>query len=253
MNRRLTYQLAHVLLIPIYYFLLMIALRPERMIEILGAADFARELAVLSCLMMATIAGSRTIDIIVSKREGDFILPAVEIPLIALAFSFYAGFEVNVFAWFLINLLSVLALAYSLIYCMNQYYIMRVKNQELTSTDKMRFYDNKGRLRIILKAEDVFYIKADNNDVLINYIDNGVPCMLGIRNSMQAIEELCQYHGFLRVHRSYMVNPDHVTWLGRGDRNEVYVIFDRPDMPHVPVTKRYYDRIEEKVLIQNRP
>ena len=61
---------------------------------------------------------------------------------------------------------------------------------------------------------------------------------------MKAIDELCQDHGLLRCHRSFYVNPVHVKVLRKDREGVIFAELDA-DTRHIPVTKRYYDRLAE--------
>lgn len=232
-------------LLPLYFFIITIALRPEKLLHITGAEAFVKSIAVVAVFMLITIFLMRFIYRYVFRYVSEALWYTAELLMLSVVFAVYLGLPHLIYS--ILYIVLVLALPVFSIYMgHNLIYALRC-NEELSAVDKMRFYDNKGRLKIVLPVESVIYIKADDNDIRINYLDAEVPREIVIRNSMRAINELCQYHGLLRAHRSYFINPRHLTWLGRDDNDEVYAILDVPDMPHIPVTKRYFNRIVEKL------
>ena len=62
---------------------------------------------------------------------------------------------------------------------------------------------------------------------------------------MKALDELCQDNGMVRCHRSYYVNPSHIKVLRKEKEGVIYAELDAQEVIHIPVTKRYYDRLSE--------
>ena len=62
---------------------------------------------------------------------------------------------------------------------------------------------------------------------------------------MKSIDELCQDNGLVRCHRSYFVNPAYVKVLRKEKEGVIYAEMETKDIVHVPVSKRYYDRLAE--------
>ena len=77
-----------------------------------------------------------------------------------------------------------------------------------SSLQRMRFYDDRHNLKIVLTPEAILYITAEENYVDIFYTENGKVRNYVLRSSMKALEELCQDHGLIRCHRSYYVIMD---------------------------------------------
>ena len=112
-------------------------------------------------------------------------------------------------------------------------------------TKREKFYGGKHNLKIVLTADAVLYISAEENYVNIFYLENSRVRNYVLRSSMKALDELCQDHGLIRCHRSYYVNPAHVKVLRKDKEGVVYAELDANDLMHIPVTKRYYDRLSE--------
>jgi DNA-binding LytR/AlgR family response regulator len=116
------------------------------------------------------------------------------------------------------------------------------------SLQRMRFYDERHNLKIVLTPEAVYYITAEENYVNIFYVENGKVKKYVLRSSMKALDELCQDHGLIRCHRSYYVNPSHVKVLRKDKEGVVYAELDACEEMHIPVTKKYYDRLAEMLM-----
>ena len=110
---------------------------------------------------------------------------------------------------------------------------------------RMRFYDDKHNLKFVVQPDAVLYIEADINYVNIFYLENGRQRSYTLRTSMKAINDLCQENGLLRCHRSFYVNPSHVKVLRKDKDGLVYAELDATDVKHIPVTKRYYERLAD--------
>ena len=109
----------------------------------------------------------------------------------------------------------------------------------------MRFYDDRHNLKIALTPDAILYITAEENYANMFYTENDKVRNYVLRSSMKALDELCQDNGLIRCHRSYYVNPLHVKVLRKDKDGIVYAELDASDIMHIPVTKRYYDRLSE--------
>ena len=124
-------------------------------------------------------------------------------------------------------------------------YHIKSDDTSVASSLRMRFYDDRHNLKIVLTADSVLYITSEENYVNIFYADNGKLRNYVLRSSMKAIDELCQDNGLVRCHRSYYVNPSHVKVLRKEKDGIVFAELDAQEIIHIPVTKRYYDRLSE--------
>ena len=93
--------------------------------------------------------------------------------------------------------------------------------------------------------QNVLYIAAEENYVVIYYNENDRVREYVLRSSMKAIDELCQENGLVRCHRSYYINPAHVKVLRKDKDGIMYAEIDADDVRHIPVSKTYYGRLSE--------
>ena len=111
--------------------------------------------------------------------------------------------------------------------------------------NRMRFYDDRHNLKIVLTPSSILYITSEENYVNIFYTENGKIRHYVLRSSMKALEELCQDNGLVRCHRSYYVNPAHIKVLRKDKEGVVFAELNANETIHIPVTKRYYGHLSE--------
>lgn len=109
--------------------------------------------------------------------------------------------------------------------------------------ERIRFYDNRHLLKFITSASSILYIEAEENYIVIHYLENGILKKCQVRNSMKNIEPLCEKSGFVRVHRSYFLNPKHVTQLRKEKDGFYFADLDSGSSEAIPVSKRYYEAL----------
>ena len=109
-------------------------------------------------------------------------------------------------------------------------------------SEKIRFYDERGNMKLIVAQASILYIQSDENYLRIYYMDEGKITTYILRNSMKRIEEMCAKNGLIRCHRSYFVNKNRVEVLQK-EKDFTYAVLDVPNAAHIPVSKNYYDQI----------
>ena len=108
--------------------------------------------------------------------------------------------------------------------------------------EKIRFYDERGNMKLIVAQASVLYIQSDENYLRIYYMDEGKISSYILRNSMKRIEETCAKNGLIRCHRSYFVNKNRVEVLQK-EKDFIYAVLDVQNAARIPVSKNYYDQI----------
>jgi hypothetical protein len=108
------------------------------------------------------------------------------------------------------------------------------------------FRDEKGVLKFSIKKEDLLYIEAADNYIIIHYIDNLKPAKYMIRNTLKRLEEGLSGSGLVRSHRSFMVNIDNVKVL-RKEKEGLIIGFESPIQVTVPISKTYLDGFIKKL------
>ena len=67
--------------------------------------------------------------------------------------------------------------------------------------------DENGKTALDASPGQVYFLQAADNYVEVHFEEDGKMARSLIRNSLSAFEELLSPHGFLRCHRSFLVNP----------------------------------------------
>lgn len=114
--------------------------------------------------------------------------------------------------------------------------------ESIESVDIINFFDEKKELKLSVKTEYIYYVEAFDNYVQIYYSTKDEIARFTLRSSMKKQEELLTPHGFVRCHRSYIVNFAKVTLL-RKDKDGPYLELGNKDIPEIPVSKTYLDKV----------
>jgi DNA-binding LytR/AlgR family response regulator len=102
------------------------------------------------------------------------------------------------------------------------------------------FRDEKGILRFSVKREDLLYLEAADNYVLIHYLDRDKQLKYMIRTTLKRIEEEFSEKNLVRCHRSFIINIDHVRTI-RKEKEGLIISFESPVNITVPISKTYLD------------
>lgn len=117
------------------------------------------------------------------------------------------------------------------------------KHEQATSSDKLPvFSDEKTRF---LKIELIRFVEADGRGVNVYTFDENAR----FRGTLQDCAKRLEAHGFLRVHRSFLVNVDHVLEI-RPSFGGTYVLrLDDRSRRDVPVSRNYARKVRERLGI----
>ncbi len=107
------------------------------------------------------------------------------------------------------------------------------------------FRDDKGELKLSIRAASLYYIVSADNYVDIKYISGGKLQTFTLRSTLKRLEEEFETKNLVRCHRSYIVNFDNVKILQKSD-DGLILDFDHEDIPHIPVSKTYSARVLER-------
>ena len=114
------------------------------------------------------------------------------------------------------------------------------------SLSMVSFHDEKGVLKFSLKKEDLLYIEAADNYILIHYLANRKPVKYMIRTTLKRIEQELPDTGLIRCHRSFIVNVDNVKVI-RKEKEGLIIGFESPEDITVPISKTYIDGFIRKL------
>lgn len=254
--RRFVPQFLHIFILPVFFFIFLLLYRPEDAQSLIGYTDFGVHITLLSCIVLVSVTLMRLIYYFIPMSLNYTLY-------IVWCFSemIFASFFVALYLWLSLypdspyfeiltasfQLLSMtLAIPYSLLALSIRIwdYHQKANNPDKNlSMKKMRFYDEKHNLKIVLQSSVILYITAEENYVHIVYVENGKPRTFVLRSSMKAIDELCMENGLVRCHRSFYVNPVHIKVLRKDSEGVLYAELDLDDVRHIPVSKRYYESL----------
>lgn len=104
------------------------------------------------------------------------------------------------------------------------------------------FFDEKKSLKLAITANTLLYIEAADNYVNICYMNMDKMVRYPLRNSMRAIEQVCEANNIVRCHRSYYVNLRKVSALQKGP-DGLFAELEYAGAPHIPVSATYSESV----------
>ena len=111
-----------------------------------------------------------------------------------------------------------------------------------------QFKDEKGELRFSVAFENIIFLEAADNYVVIKYVNQGKLSEFLLRNTLKRMAEEFQNTSLRRCHRSYMVNFEHVVALRRHN-DEINLELDVPGLKQISVSKSYGNETTEAFLL----
>lgn len=147
------------------------------------------------------------------------------------------------------NTALIILLPYSVLWL---YFSWREKNQKLQaladgenkfdSTKMFSFHDEKGTLKLSLKLDNLIYLEAADNYVIIHYYNKGRTSKFMLRNTLKKLETELADTELVRCHRSYMVNFEKVKII-RKDKDGLKLELDLEAAQDIPVSRTYVDNV----------
>lgn len=113
---------------------------------------------------------------------------------------------------------------------------------DISGKNMINFVDEKNELKLSVQADQVLWLEAADNYVKIHYLNKGKVATFMIRNSLKIMEDRLSKTALIRCNRSVMINFDKVKVL-RKDKEGIYLGIDQENMPDIPVSKTYADRV----------
>lgn len=249
-------QVLHMIVLPIFFFIFMLIYRPFGVSEYLGTEWFAVHLTIFSSIVLLSVIVTRILYYFL-RLQINYTLYACwclgEVLLTSLMSALYLWLvlyrsvpylEVVSVAFKYLALALVIPyaiIALSMVIYEDRYAV----NQDAGSTKRIRFYDSKHNLKIVLTPDSILYIAAEINYVTITYNDNGNEREYTLRASMKSIDEVCQDNGLVRCHRSYYINPSYVKVLRKDKEGIIFAEMESRNMIRIPVSKTYYEHLAE--------
>lgn len=257
--RRFVPQILHTVILPVFFFLFMLIYQPFHADQFLGGEWFGVHVTILSCIIFVSLILTRLLYYFLPLRLNYTLYSFWALGEISFA-SFFAALYLWLVLHKSIGYFSILADAFKyfsltlaipyliLALSLTISDLIKKSSEPESNAQRMRFYDDKHNLKIVLQASSILYISAEINYVNIYYLDSGNVKNYVLRSSMKALEEICQMNGLLRCHRSYYINPKHVKVLRKDKDGAVFAELDANDIMDIPVTKRYYDSLSDMLV-----
>ena len=112
-------------------------------------------------------------------------------------------------------------------------------------TEIINLMDNNGNLKLSVKLDNLYYIKAEDNYINVFYQRSGVIASYMLRCKMQTIADNCvDSSSLMRCHRSYIVNINKVSVL-HNEADGFVIDFEREGLESIPVSKTYSAKVLE--------
>jgi len=112
-------------------------------------------------------------------------------------------------------------------------------------TEIINLMDNNGNLKLSVKLDNLYYIKAEDNYINVFYQRSGNIASYLLRCKMQTIAENCvDSSSLMRCHRSYIVNIKKVSVL-HNETDGFMIDFEREGLESIPVSKTYSAKVLE--------
>lgn len=254
----LTSLLLHILTLPAFFLCFVLLYQSEWIVEFLG---MGRDMVVfntlmLMCIMIGVLCGSR---IPMTACRKHLHLPWVyyilwslaEMVVMALFMALYMTLMYHgQYGYFLVAGKCMLILAGTITYpyvIINLLMYCTRPQSSAIQEDNLRFHDNTQRLKLVIAADAILYIQAEENYVRIHYIEGESSKDYALRTSMRSIEDNLIKHGIVRCHRSFFINPRHIKVLRRDKEGIIVAELDFADIKPVPVSPKYYQELNSKL------
>lgn len=250
-------QVLHIFAVPSFTFLFIILYRPFNLTEYLSLrhGGFAFNATIISVILLGVLLISRLVLWGVRNkihfRKMNYVLWVLIENLVASLFiamyiSLMSGGEhkyIDLIPIVIVELVAIVYVPYSIISLILDTDIVAKYAIRDDEPGKIRFYDEKHNLKFVTDVSSLLYVESQENYCVLYYAEGGKAKKFVLRNTMKSLEPYCENHGVLRCHRSYFVNTARIKVL-RKEREGVNVAeLDIPEVPGIPVTPRYYEKI----------
>lgn len=112
------------------------------------------------------------------------------------------------------------------------------KRQGVILQDFANLLDANGKTKLVVKFEDLICLKAQDNYVQVTYLLNGSTEKTLIRTSMKSIAQGLDESQFMRIHRSHLINKEHIKSVLQ-QNGKLEVIMSHTDDRPLPVSSTY--------------
>jgi hypothetical protein len=134
----------------------------------------------------------------------------------------------------------------------NQKIREKINHSNISNTQKniqqIHIKDENDKVMISLKPNKIVFFKSEANYITVYYLVNNQIKKSLVRSNLKKMEADILDHRFMRIHRSYMINTEHILSIHRNKRSYALILTALPKM-EIPVSSSYKSIFEEKVKI----
>lgn len=255
-------QIMHFLVLPIFLFLFLILYKPFNLADTLTLkhGSYAFNCSMIMSITFLVVLVSRLFlwgvrNVTDFKRRTYLLWCICEIVVSAFFIAMYvtlmsggAYVYIDVFPIVLTELSAILIFPYLILtLLLESDFLARYNMEAPEDLSKIRFYDEKHKLKFVADSRTVLYIESRENYCSIFYTEGGKVKNFLLRGTMKRMEDDCSKFGILRCHRSYFVNVGRVKVLRKEREGYNVAELDIPGIESIPITPRYYQSIAERV------
>ncbi len=256
-------QIVYATVCPAFFFLFILVYEPLHLKEFLdmGRGIYAMNLAILTSIVFVTVSGLRvafhflrkspnlTWALYVTWCMGEVLTASIFVSLYVYlmlqhSMPYFSVLLHSIGNCYLILTIPyvVLTLAFDVGAHKNSIRELLSKGSAAEDAGLVRFHDIYHTLKLIIAQNAILYVESDENYVNIVYTEAGKTRRYTLRATMRSLEESMDKHGLVRCHRSYYVNPAHVSVLGK-EGGQLIARLDVEGLPGIPVSKGNYDNL----------
>ncbi len=262
----------YILLVPMYAFFFLIGAKPFHLDDFMQItqAQLAFRAAIMASIELVVVLISRLVMLLVrSKHQINYtgfviweIMEALAITMFCALFVWLMGkrsmlyvdllpkmflitCSILVFPYIIVALVSELKDKESRL-AKSQVTLEKYASGQIGREDStLPFLDEKKALKLAITANALLYVEAADNYVNICYMNMDKMVRYPLRNSMRAIEQICEANNIVRCHRSYYVNLRKVSAIQKGP-DGLFAELDYAGAPHIPVSTTYSESVTSR-------
>lgn len=249
-------QILHFLGIPVFFVAFSLVYTPFSLLDFMatGPMDGAFNLVMSGCILLIVLVGTR-LALFFFWRSIRFNLDSyllwciAEILVSAMFLSLYFSLMHGGEPYFLVLgkclkfSFGILMFPYLILLFVGYSKEYRPREVQAEDDSLVRFKDSSGKLKLAISPQSILFVEAEENYVHIHYLDGLRVKDFVLRSSMKSVEETVSACGIIRCHRSFLVNPQHISLLRKDKDLGVLVDFDAPSAKSIPVSRSYYDAV----------
>ena len=248
--------LLHSLIVPLFAFVFVILYKPFAIAEVLEmeSGSWTFNVIISLCIALGSMSLSRLLLFLLRRRMpvgglsyaswclGEIVLCSLFCSLyLTLMMGGERGFF-EVAGATIGRLFGIMLYPYALLYLGMTLYAERNK-EEVDASSLIKFHDEYGKMRFVIAADAVIFLKSEENYVQIHYTENSKNKKFVLRSSMRALEEPVSSYGLVRCHRSYFINPDHIKMVRKEPSGVVVALLKEEGFEPIPISRKYQEEI----------